>query len=449
MHSKVPRGVPHVIVAFCILCIALAAQSVAQAQGRMPTIEPPKGWQFRYDLFKMSLEKSGLAVTREIETIKAAPRQSVIVHLGGVPSQSVSRFFSSFIQQGGAVLIATDQGVATALGRVRGRFALTGMADMAYQGQSDCVRVSLADLPHDSPLTQNTNELVFNRASCIDQLDYRNFSWKPELRWPSHVQRDFSGQIIVASTESHRGGRAILCADHSIFTNGMLWHADNAMFVLNVANWLAESNRDTLLFSVDATPQASYEEALKEMLASAPLPDINLNETPELEIEQMLRVANTVVANAEDANLANAYLEDRPRRLSDRHYLRSILFAIAAAVGCMAVYQLTQRSARPSRQPSPPRKQAIAAVAHTRQAPTVGRGEAAVLLCRDTLRTLSGSDDPENWTRLPADSPITRDHLSRVVSVATEPPMQLAASDLLEIDTICRDLAHNYSSDRN
>ncbi|GAB5403783.1 MAG: hypothetical protein Aurels2KO_20140 [Aureliella sp.] len=430
----------------CILCTGLKP-SIATAQSQLPAIQPPADWQFRYDLFKMSLEKTGLTVTRDIDTIKAAPAQSVVVYLGGVPSRSVAQFFSSFIQRGGAVLIATDQGLATALGRVRGRIAQTGQADLAYQGQPDCVRVAVGG--QDSPLTRNTNELIFNRASCIDQLDQRRFSWNLDLRWPDYVQRDFVGRAVVASTESRAGGRGILCADHSIFTNGMLWHADNALFVLNVANWLAGSNRDMLFFSVDASPQASYQEELKEILASAPLPDVSLDEAPELEIEQMLRVANTVMANAEDANLANAYLEDRPRRLSDRHYFRSILFAIAAAIGCMAVYQLTQRTARPSRQPGPPRSQAIAAAAQAQKAPTVRRGEAAVLLCRDTLRGLTGSDDPESWRRLPASSPTMQDQISRVVKTATEPPMQLAASDLLEIDTICRDLAHDYTPDNN
>lgn len=438
----------------CSIALATATQTgLGQdeiqdaASQASPSAPPPSDWPFRYDLFKMSLERSGLSISRNLFAALNAPDQSVIVHIGEIPSAGNTRLYTSFVGRGGTLLLASDlQSSVGGIGGIAGRFAKTNELTARYQDREDCIRVSPLG---DSSLTKGVGELVFNRASYIDAASRRGLSWDTDIRWPSHVADGISGRSLVATGTSNNGGKVILCADHSIFTNAMLWHADNAMFVLNVSQALASSGRDQLYFTDGRTAQDSYEEELKQLLENATIPPGAIDQVPELEIEQMLRIADTVIANSEDANLLNAYLQDRPRRLSSRHYNRSILFAIAAAISCLAVYQLARRTQKPARRPAAP---AVPTIVRKVQQPSGEkarqRGEAARLRSRDTLRKLTGSDSDQTWESFAAGITNTRDKYmaERLVSVATQPPLELAQSDLLEVDSICRDMVHHFST---
>lgn len=431
-------------------CSALPGQDAAPSPAALtsPAAPPPGDWPFRYDLFKMSLERSGLEITRSFSDVSNAPSQSVIVHVGNIPPAGIAQLYQSFVRRGGALLLASDRvNSVGGIARFSGLVVKTREPAYQYQNRNDCIRVSPS---RESELTMGVSELVFNRASHLGLFSGRNLKWKADLIWPDYVDGGVAGKPLVASARAvSGGGSVVLCADHSIFTNAMLWHADNAMFVLNASKALASAERDQLYFVDGRRAEASYEEELKKLLANAELPPGATDQVPELEIEQMLRIADTVIANSEDANLLNAYLQDRPRRLSSRHYNRSILFAIAAAISCLAVYQLARRAEKPAKRPAAP---AVPTVVGKVQQPSSEkasqRGEAARLRSRDTLRKLTGSESEQAWESFAAGNTNTRDKylIDRLVGVATQPPMQLAQSDLLEVDSICRDMVHNFPS---
>lgn len=437
----------------CLIATVACAKSFGQDEASTspavtsPVAAPPGNWPFRYDLFKMSLERSGLKITTNAGDAHNAPRQSVIVFVGSFPISSTYRYYEEFVRNGGALLLASDQSsLVRGFGAIQGQITTTTLPAARYQNRDDCIRVSPAV---ENDLTKGVGELVFNRARHISTFSRSRFEWNTSVRWPDHVNREAARQPLIASAKTATGGRVILCADHSIFTNTMLWHADNALFVLKVTQALAGTGRDQLYFADGRTAQGSYEDDLKKLLANAELPAGAADQVPELEIEQMLRIADTVIANSEDANLLNAYLRDRPRRMSSRHYNRSILFGIVAAICCMAAYQLARRGAKPARRPAAPAVPTVVRkVLQPSEEKARQRGEAARLRSRDTLRKLTGSDLVQTWESFAAERANTREKymVERLLNVATHSPMQLAQSDLLEVDSICRDLIHKFSS---
>lgn len=409
----------------------------------------PDDWYFGYDLFKMSLEKSSAQVVEDRNQVMARPKDSIIVHLGALPDASESRYYQAFLLNGGAILVASDQSGSGGFLSIERSIGASADPSFWYQGHADCVVVQ----PNrQTDLTERVRSLVFNRASAIRGYPIRRDIWQSDVDWPSYVQR-FRGRRLVASTKDSFGpGVGVIAADHSFFTNGMIWHGDNAILVLNIVKRLTAGGRSQLYFVADNRVEQSYKERLAELVADANIPPEMLGQTPELEIEQMLRVANTVMANSEDANLLNAFLEDRPRRMPSRVYNRNILFAVLLALLAYFIYRLLKAGGTMAGQPRPARQV-------NANVPVVGlgddlpgrRGEAARLRCRAALKHWTGDADSGKWQRAVegVSEPNSKAQLQRLLLVATAPPAPITQADLFEVDWICRELVSKSNESKS
>ncbi|MCA9047620.1 MAG: hypothetical protein KDA89_02765 [Planctomycetaceae bacterium] len=379
---------------------AQVLSSAAPAEAQRNDFAGTAEWHYRFELFQMLLEQSGLRAQTQLEKALDDPRRSVIVVLGNPAGVLHPRLLEQFCNNGGAVLMATDD--AAAPGSVATFFsgpvhALTE-ADQ-YQRHSDCVEVR--DLSTQHPLMQGVRSLVLNRAGWIDRPRWTVPGWEiaavmPRLCSPAAA----NGQPVIASYRPQpNAGPLILVSDQSLFSNGMLWHGDNAVLAINVSRMLAQSPRNQLVFIVNRTSVGSYLDspALKQPVP--PMPE----KLPEPKLKTMLDVANSVVRNVQKSNLLNEALINRPREVNPSRYRRALLFVAAAAALLFAVWRLADAvpafsSLMPFRKMKSAHQLSVQA-----QAPAAEFGQSARLLARDFFQEVSGSAEIRDWKKFAAE----------------------------------------------
>ena len=406
------------LVALCIWSMSICESTMAQA----PTGANPN-WQFGSELFHLLLEQKGLETTTDIDAAWTDnPKRTVIVLLGENPSVSFSRI-RTFLNRGGALLIATDRGFSIPGFCRLARGSVSVSEESSYKGYTDCPLVTSIAASH--PIASNVQSLVANRSGYIDSLSLTMGStWKHVAALPDGSRwrrRNVSGRQLASTILPGRNqGRAIVIGDHSFFINGMLWHGDNAVFVLNIANWLTPRSlrKKQLLYVVDGVPQTS---GLPDSNQSPPnippdqlpnipadqmpeidpdqlpeeLPDVDLSQVPENTLGSWGRFSNEFLTAAEDADLFNELAADRPRDMADRMYRRNLLLLLAIIGILFLIYQLAisgQRVDRPTGRPSTNVNDPIA------QAARVGDYQPACReLSRSMFRRLTGADEPAGW----------------------------------------------------
>lgn len=135
-----------------------------------------------------------------------------------------------------------------------------------------------------------------------------------------------------------------MVADPSIFSNGMLWYANNGELATAIVQELASENRSTLVMIVDSKIQSQVilptlpkqEEATQEL----PLPTAS----PTPQITSLLQVANAALKEVADPVQINEQLRDRPRNTAVEDYSRWIWTGAAALVISFVLWQLLNRS---------------------------------------------------------------------------------------------------------
>lgn len=298
-------------------------------------IQPTAGnadWDFGYELFQALLEQQDLTPVDYESVITDDPRNSVLVIQGKVDSEIATQI-PVFCERGGSVLIACDS--TTYLGSTctfeEGPVVTLDTVQM-YQGFADCIRISEFSKQH--PLMSGIGSLIVNKSGWLKKPLFGTDDLDVIVRLPPSCEPvESAGEPLLATFDvaSLRGGKLVLCADQSLFTNGMLWHADNSMLAINIANFLAEGGqRSQICFVVKGQSQGSYRDSPSVNPGSdAELPDIDL---PEPKLKTMLKVANKIVKNVEESNIANEFLAKQPRGVKAAYYRRGILFVLAAIV---------------------------------------------------------------------------------------------------------------------
>ena len=383
-----------------VLFVLIAGpKSVAQQSTQSANDE----WHFRYELFQMLLEQNGLEPTMAANEFLSDPEHSVLVIVGQLNRTIHPRMIEKFCQSGGAVLLASD--LKYSAGRIcefRGG-PVTGIRSRDwYQSHHDCLEIT--DLDHAHPLTTGVNSIVVNRSGWLDSP--RWFARNPEVaaRLPLRcVPAEAGGQPVIATIKLDQPGSGplIVVGDQSLFTNGMLWHGDNAILAINVSKMLCEGQRSRLLFVADGTGLGSYEDSplLNHLPPPASLPELPEN-MPEPELETMLRVANSVIRNVEKSNVLNEALANRPRNARAPYYWRIFLFMLAIVALAFVIWKLSAAGST-AQQPMPDREMKTAhELSAGRKIKSAEFGFASSMLARELCEEITGLEDPANWQRL-------------------------------------------------
>jgi len=202
----------------------------------------------------------------------------------------------------------------------------------------------------------------------------------------------------------------ILVADESVFTNGMLWHGDNAIFAIQVSELLCTERRRQLLFVRNGSPLPGYRESSalqppEPNDAALPTPPPNF-EPPEPDFETKLRVANAVIDEVQESNLVNEVLRDRPRRMAPLSYLRTALLILLMLATLFVLWQLMQKRLNLPALPRPGVMQSVFGTMSARQIANSEFGAAIVVLARDLCIELAGGSRMEtDWIRCLSERP--------------------------------------------
>jgi len=343
----------------------------------------------------MLLEQNGLTPVSSPAEILETPERSVIVLMGNLNQVMPPRIIERFCLRGGRVLMACDTGYSA--GMITEFHAGPVVARNSrdhYQGFDDCLKITNLDQTH--PLMQGVGSLVVNRSGWLGK-HRGGLDWDVLARIPSQCSPSQSStEPLMAEVAIYPQavGKLVIAADQSLFTNGMLWHGDNAILAINLSQMLCEGNRTRLLFVTDGTPLASYQQSP----AMNQLPDLPEN-LPEPTMASMFQIANSVVKNVQESNVANEMLANQPRNMKASHVRRALLFALAIASLLFVMWLLTCTG--PSTHPPMPERtmKTAHALAADQKVKSTEFGQAASLLARSLCRELTGSQDSAEWLR--------------------------------------------------
>ena len=222
-------------------------------------------WHLGYELFQMLLEERGLTAERSWDDALSTPATSVVVVFGDlqqIPSRDWLRA-RHFVDQGGAMLVASEGGFdfPGVCSFYQGT-VVTGDSRDRYQTFADCIRIR--NLKSDDALVKGVGELVVNRTGWLsapmdDSMDWQVIASLP----PTTLPRASRNQplILAGFGGEPLAGVMVLAADESLFTNGMLWHGDNAVFAIQVSELLCSKKRRSLLFVRNGVPLRGYRES--------------------------------------------------------------------------------------------------------------------------------------------------------------------------------------------
>ena len=375
-----------------LVCLSMTTSSPARQfeQSQIPE------WHFTYELFQMLLEQNGLQAVKDFNQLGSTPAKCVIVAMGDNHDIS-SANIQQFTRNGGAILLATDQDHnLNGICRFRGGPVVATAERDRFQGYEDCLVIT--DLNASDPLTEGVQSLIVNRSGWLEEPAGITPAWHVAARLPEYTKPANSiRKSLITRIPNPRNinGLLLACGDQSLFTNGMLWHGDNAVLAINVSRMLAAGRRK-LLFLVDGKPLGSYQDS-PQMNASNSTPPNTPDKLPEPGFDTMLRVANSVIKNVEQSNLINEALANRPRNMSKPHYRRAILFTMGALVLGFVIWKLSGKGPTTS-EPMPTRRMLTAhALLADQKINATELGTSASMLARDLCRELTGSSDSRIW----------------------------------------------------
>ncbi|MBC7964730.1 MAG: hypothetical protein H7Z17_02300 [Fuerstia sp.] len=395
-----------------LILISSAAETLAFQQP-VSRRAAEERWHLGSEMFQMLLEEHGLTPEQSWNEALSFPAKSVVVVCGDLQQIHPREWLRArrFVAQGGALLVASE-----------GSFEFPGVCSFfpgaatsshspdRYEAFADCIRIRR--LKPDDELVKGVSEIVVNRSGWLSTPTDDSLDWQVIASMPGNTQpRGSRNQpIILAGRDAApQTGVMILVADESLFTNGMLWHGDNAIFAIQVSELLCRKGRRQLLFVRDGVALPSYRESSgmqppepKPMTPPAIPPNTEL---PEPDFETKLQLANAVINEVQESNLINEVLRDRPRQMRPLAYLRTILFILLVLATLFVLWRLMQKRLNLPALPHPRFMQSVFGVMSARQISNSEFGTAIVLLARDLCIELTGSRTETDWIRCLSERP--------------------------------------------
>ncbi len=384
----------------------LTPEQVASAQRnqRALAILSQPDWQTRLDLFQLILAQRGISVTCSGDDVLNQPDKSIIILIGDlerVPT-AMRLQLKSFIQRGGALLAASDlEASLPGLFSIRPGPVQVDDPQMQHNGFADCPRVTRLNSKHE--LTVGVAELIANRCGWIDTFSRQlgqpaGVADLPRDAKALHGNPSNKSLISAVHSDQSRFGRMVVIADHSLLISGMLLRGDNAVFAVNLVNWLCEGRRRQALILFHGDPIQGGELQLNpdsfppDLTGNPPSLD-DLSQLPE---ESLLEFANHFVTGLEDANLPNDLATGYFASLQRPYYFR-LLYLIAATLGAIwLLRQFFRRGAEPSR----PFERMDGPLSQQRVQSMINSDDyriAAREMARHLFRQLTGSDAAREW----------------------------------------------------
>lgn len=380
-------------------------------------------WHFGYDLLQMLLEDRGLQVSGDIEAALVAPKKSVIVITGSqpaIPNNDWGRLIE-FVINGGSLLLSLDNSFALpGIGRLsKGPVISTNPANQ-YQGFSDCLKIL------SNPEVEGfsgVSEIVTNRSGWFvpDKVGWLEWSVLAAFPIDSRPMSSREGAVLaVGRWGAGDAGLAIVSADAGLFSNGMLWHGDNAIAAIRVSELLCSVGTKTqLVFLADGQAMDSYRNRIDLM------PDANESEqgppVPEPELKKALRLANAIAKEVAESNVLNEALRQQPRGVQPSRYFRAFLYLVAVLILVAIIWALLASGTLQAVFLAPRKMRSAYEMREHASSLADDFRNSAGYLARDFCWELTGSRQTADWQR----------YLAELMSNARAPKKSLPNGSIL------------------
>ena len=171
------------------------------------------------------------------------------------------------------------------------------------------------------------------QSSVIDPIDEQFYpaTIRPSRRRRERKRRRFS----VMSEEPQR---RIWVADPLLFTNQMIFKADNLRFADNTVRWLSDDYRKKkVLLVINGMPQPPVDPSDLDILTPIPTQSEVIEAVSKLPASEIAQFANSVVQAGEDENIFNDIAHKYTDGLKDGQVNRFLLFVIFACCFTVAL----------------------------------------------------------------------------------------------------------------
>ena len=392
VRSTVPSRVA-LVVCLAIVSLATSVRPIAAQETRTSNTAANDGadrWD-QFTLFHFLFQQRGLDSLTQIGDFDDRPEQTVVVLIGDLQTVSprITDGLSDFVRAGGAALIASDRTSSRPrISRIVGGRCRVPEAN-AYRGFTDCPEIDTSESDW-HPLFADVKTLVFNRPGYIRSFGFpfRNSFLLSLPRFTQFNGERYEGLPLMATGQSK--GRVLTIADHSLFINSMLPHADNGSFAINVVNWLSESNRQRILFLVDGEVISSN---LSETLPNELPP---LDALPDIPQETVFGLANAFLSEMQQENILNKLIANLQRSMLDYQIRRVILIALGGII-LLFLFSRVFRSQPTVALPGTPLKETVFELRHRGKVSAAVLRPTAETLAKETMKSISDSENPVNW----------------------------------------------------
>ena len=386
------------IVCSVLFASPLNAQERSSGVQERPSDRTEESWHFGFDLLQMLLEDRGLQVSGDIEEALGSPKQSVIVITGLQPAISNNDWgrLIGFVLDGGALLLASDNSFALpGIGRfLKGPVTSINPSDQ-YQGFPDCLRI----LPKPGIESfSGVSEIVTNRSGWFvpESVGWLEWNTLVSLSIDSRPVSSRNSAVLAVGRWAKDDGVAVMSADAGLFSNGMMWHGDNAIAAIRVSELLCSGVKKTqLVFLADGQVMDSYRNRIDMTPNSDEPPEAP--PVPEPELKKALRLANAIAKEVAESNVLNEALKQQPRGVRPSRYFRAFLYFVAVLILLAIIWVLLASGTLQAVFLSPRKmRSAYEMREHTSSLANDFRNSAG-FLARDFCWELTGSRQTADW----------------------------------------------------
>lgn len=385
--------------------LMLTAGSVA---AQTPAPPADHSWQMGYRGFEMLVEDTGMSVVTDAEEALNLPESSAVVVSGRLNRMIASDWLRlrRFVAQGGALLVIGEEaceisGVTT----LKKGPVTTSQPDATFSGYNDVLQIPVRS---QASLSQGVSTIVANRSGWLMRPRDQSLRWEVVAATPADSQPTAAAEaaiLLCGYDDLSQSGVFIICADHSLLSDGMLWYGDNAILAIRIAEALGAGDRERCVFLRNGRIQNIRSEM--ENRGAPPIPPSRPPIPPPSQIpeeppnlETLIRRTNEFLDLLQRSNLANEWLKDRPGSVGEVRWLRLIVF-LGALLGCLLLLWRAFRQFRPLLPEW--KKRVMKSMYQATAADQIAKaefGSAAEVLCRSFCRELSGSVLESDWLML-------------------------------------------------
>ncbi len=379
----------------------------AQSAGPAPALS---GWETGFRGFGMLLGESGLRVNDDAEQVLSSPGRSAVIVQGQLHVFSRQDWLRlrRFVAQGGALLVVGEEACEIpGVTRFNSGPVTSERAAVQYSGFSDVL--TLTPEPGTS-LTVGVGSIVANRTGWLELPTDHSLLWSVVAQIPAGsrpVAAVADPVLVLGQDSATQAGTMILCADHSVLSDGMLWHGNNSILAINIAELLAAGGRNQCAILLQGRISGPADQPRQRAPVLLPPERIPRPRAPQIQppdeppdLPTLIRRTNEFLDLLQESNLANEWLRDRPRAVGPVRWLRIIFFLALLVAGLLILRQVVSRF-RPGMPEWRQRAmKSLAGAIATEQVANSEFGPAAEILCREFCRELSGSRLESDWLML-------------------------------------------------